>query len=285
MVVSVFKMTSNHSAIDGCLRYVQRDDHELIFHDKFPLEFLKYVLLKLYTERTLIEMKNATKKIKKSHKILMEIICEINEKVSGYENDPDTLIHEMIEIIFKDVADQIPLNLNDDLEVLEIGLNSLKCDVEHESLDHLVEIWRLIDEHKDDPRFKRAYWKILSLILKYHKNFDISVVKVENFDKNVPFGLYAEVEVHLMRHKVLRGEEIEIEEINKIFKIFEELIEKSKHESELKILMENLKIFISHLYEIFLEDEQIQRDVEGMLKSVIRLFKDVNQLSIEFWEK
>lgn len=266
-VVSVFKMTENYSSIDGCLRYVQREDHEFIFNPKYPHEFLKYSLCALYIERDLSEMRKALKKIVNPRKLLMETISELNTKVDGYEDDPDNLIHEIIEEIFKAVSNEDANSLVNDLEILEIGLNSLKVEVEHESLNHLVEIWRRVDEQRKlKENFNLAYWKILALILKHHKKFNYKNVEIdENFGK---FHLAVECQLRIKNHKI-------------ILKNVEHLIEISKEENELKKLIEIFEI-LSVEFEI---EEDFEIEIESLMKSFYRLFKDLGRLSVGFWER
>lgn len=291
-VVSVFKITSNNSSIDNCLRYVQREDHEFIFNEKFPHEFLKYSLSKLYIERELSEMRQALKKIKNPHRLLMEVICELNEKVDGYEDDPDELIHEIIDAIFKAVGDENSSQLLDYLEILDIGLNAIKSGIEHESLDHLVEIWRLVDELrigscKDEEKlkFNHVYWKILALILKHHKDFDATIVETEinsNSDKSLPFHLIVECQIYSMRNK---KQEISVEDIQKSIKNVENLIETSKCDKELKILLKLIQILSQIAPLDVVCNEEVEGETQSMMSGVIGLFKELGKLSIEFWEK
>lgn len=271
-IVNVFKITDNHSSIDNCLRYVQREDHEFIFKEKYPHNFLKYCLMKLYTERDLNEMRMALNKIQRPQRLLMEVICELNDKVDGYEDDPDILIHEMIEEIFKNTENSI-----ENLEILAIGLNSLKTEMEYGNLDHLVEIWRLIGEKS---KFSCAYWKVLALILKHHKKFDLSIIENEifpNSDKDLPIYLLVECQIYFLK----LNRENSIEKFTKVIENVENLIEISKDESELKILIEILE----NLSLILPEDESLEDLTALLMKGIIRLFKEVNELSVEFWER
>lgn len=287
-VVSVFKITSNNSSIDNCLRYVQRDDHEFIFNEKFPHDFLKYALGKLYVERDLSEMRQALKKIKNPHRLLMEVICELNEKVDGYEDDPNELIHEIIHAIFKAVNDGNSSQLLEHLEVLEIGMHAVKSEIEQGCLDHLIEIWRLVDEHRSESaeseeklKFNHIYWKVLALISKHYKAFDSTIVENEinsNCDENLPFSLIAECQIYSTRS-------ISVEVVQKSIKNIESLIETSKCDKELKVLLELIDSLSQSVTLDVACDEEIGRDIQSMMEGVAGLFKELGRHNIDFWEK
>ncbi|KAG5670340.1 hypothetical protein PVAND_000614 [Polypedilum vanderplanki] len=276
IMFNVFEINENSRNLDPCFDFIHKEDYDLIFNDDTPYRFMKYALIKLHIDRSLKEIKYSVRNVTNQRKLIMEAICIMNKNFVGYEEYPDELIHEIIDDMWTEITENRYENLRNSVEVLEIGLNFARNDIEQERIDQLIEMLNKIDAIRiTNNDMNDVFDKVLSIIYRYRNKCDVSIFsKVDVSHKNI-FTLYIECKRSLEENKSLNFYEDLINEL-------ENMLDKVSNEEEYMKIFELMEMLGSKID--VLNEEVFREKFIHLFEQFITAFKSSMVISIDFWK-
>jgi len=284
---NIFYINEKHDCLDKCIKHINQENYAFIFCNEFDHDFLKYILLKTHEGNTIDEVKDCVKYVKDNQKLVMEVMLNMYELMDSYEDIPNILINEMIELIWVQLTDQKSNGIENALNLLEMSLEALNDQIEQQTLDHITEIWTKINStFLHDKSFEYPYLKSTNIILKYNQTFDTKFVENECFSSTFTsqyLGLQAKCQALIIKNQFINNSKNNLQFIESVMDNIEILLDRSSSNCDVMDVYEILKIVTLNISKEV--PESILEKLKNIFNNFIYSSSDIINLSTSFWKR
>lgn len=176
VLVNIHNMTNRRKCLEDSFLNATPDDYEFIFTDEHPEGFIKSALLVIFNDKPLKDLKEATARLAERDKVVMEVMCKLNDREQLREDEIASLIYESIENLFTNVMLGDDAKFMRNVELLELGLRSKKSPIDAEVQEHILE---LLSQFHDGSL---SYWIIRRVAMEFCDGFDWSSIGDDFFN-------------------------------------------------------------------------------------------------------